>query len=205
MRCKRRRDMGAHMPVQSERLAPLPHARTGRGSTRPCSWPRDAASRRGPWPRLSARLQTASRPWCGDCGNARQEVRAEAGGPLKGGAGRPPPRRHRPAPRRHRARGRRPAGRPMRRQAALAELLEGRHRPLPAAPANSNRPVPQSVPRPGGLTDAIGGLPRQRRQALTLAAGQQDWIDLGKLCRRSNAPELEPITLPFALSTRRWR
>jgi uncharacterized protein YjiS (DUF1127 family) len=35
----------------------------------------------------------------------------------------------------------------MRRQAALAELLEGRHRPLPAAPANSNRPVPpQPVP-----------------------------------------------------------
>jgi uncharacterized protein YjiS (DUF1127 family) len=35
----------------------------------------------------------------------------------------------------------------MRRQAALAELLEGRPRPLPAAPANSNLPVPpQPVP-----------------------------------------------------------
>jgi uncharacterized protein YjiS (DUF1127 family) len=33
----------------------------------------------------------------------------------------------------------------VRRKAAMAELLEGRRRPLPAAPANSNRPAP---PRP---------------------------------------------------------
>jgi uncharacterized protein YjiS (DUF1127 family) len=33
----------------------------------------------------------------------------------------------------------------VRRQAAMAELLEGRRRPLPGAPANSNQPTP---PRP---------------------------------------------------------
>ena len=58
-----------------------------------------------------------------------------------------------------------------RRQAALAELLEGRHRPLPAAPANRRPVPPQSVPRPGGLTDA-----RHRRPAASAPAS----ADLGR-------------------------
>ena len=98
----------------------VPPARTGRGSTRPCSWPRGAACRRGPWPRrsapvgaVSAGASTASRPRrARTAGAARQKVRAEPGDPPALRAGRSAARRHRPAPRRHRARGRRPAGRP---------------------------------------------------------------------------------------------
>ena len=193
--------MGAHMPVQSERLAPaLPPARTGRGSTRPCSWPRGAASRRGPWPRLSplgsadglaavvrrlrerlARRSARNRAvhllsglddrLLADIGLRRADIELAVDGRLAD------PR--------------------VRRQAAMAELLRGQTPSVAGRAGQQQSAGPAATrSRPGGLTDARHrpACSRQRRPALLgrRTAGADD-LASEQLCRRGDAPEPEPM------------
>ncbi len=166
--------MSAHMPIQSERLAP------GRAAGE--DWARiDPSVLAAEGRRLQARamVEALATGWrlplgCrrprgrgpATAGTARQALRAEPGGPAPLPAGRSAARRHRPAPRRHRARGRRPASR----SADAAPSGDGGATARGQARAVAGRPGQQQPTgpatthsRPGRLTAAelAGSLARE--------------------------------------------
>ena len=171
--------MGAHMPMQSERLAPGRAAGEDWARIDPTVFVAEgAAFRRGPWSRRSPPVgavsagSTASRPWSGDCGNGSPAVRAQPGGPPALAPGRSAARRHRPAPRRHRARGRRPAGR----SAGAAPGGDG------GAAARGQRgrcraPRPTAINRP--RHDPFPTWPPDSRRTGWIASGERLWLSGG--------------------------